>query len=64
MRELMLKWANADHSDKDCFVCVIMSHGEEGSVYGSDKSIELDQIINPFKLNKTLAGKDSTFLLL
>ena len=56
MRELMLKWANADHSDKDCFVCVIMSHGEEGSVYGSDKSIELDQIINPFKLNKTLAG--------
>lgn len=59
----MLKWANADHSDKDCFVCVIMSHGEEGFVYGADKAIELDQLINPFKLNKTLAGKPKLFFI-
>jgi len=31
-----------------------MSHGEEGAIFGVDKSIDLDQIINPFKLNKTI----------
>jgi len=40
-----------------------MSHGEEGSIYGVDKSIDLDQIINPFKLNKTLAGKPKLFFI-
>ncbi len=46
IRELIFKWSRADHTQMDCFVCVIMSHGEEGAIFGVDKSIDLDQIIN------------------
>jgi len=63
MREWLFKWARADHSNYDCFLCVIMSHGEEGVVYGVDKSIELDQLIQPFKSNRTLAGKPKLFFI-
>ncbi len=63
MRELLFKWARADHSDNDCFVCIIMTHGDEGVVYGVDKSIELDLLIQPFKQNKTLAGKPKLFFV-
>ena len=45
MRDLLFKMARADHSSVDCFVCVIMSHGDEGIVYGVDRPIEIDQLI-------------------
>jgi caspase 7 len=40
-----------------------MSHGDEGIVYGVDKAIEIDQLIQPFKQNRTLAGKPKIFIV-
>lgn len=62
MRTIMNNIAKMDHSNADCLVCVVMSHGENGIVYGVDGEIELDQLIKPFKYNKTLAGKPKLFL--
>jgi caspase 7 len=63
MRDLLLKYAKADHSDSDCFVCVLMSHGENGVIYGVDQEIEIERLIDPFKSNRTLAGKPKLFFI-
>ncbi|CAF0709543.1 unnamed protein product [Brachionus calyciflorus] len=63
IRELMLRYAKADHSDSDCFMTVIMSHGEDGVIYGIDKEIEIERLIQPFRLNRTLAGKPKLFFI-
>ncbi|XP_069471557.1 caspase-10-like [Ambystoma mexicanum] len=41
-----------DHSNMDCFVCCILSHGESGSVQGSD-----DQLVPIQKLTKYFTAK-------
>lgn len=63
MRQELFKAARADHSTADCFVCVILSHGDEGTVYAVDKALELDALIQPFKQNRTLAGKPKLFFI-
>lgn len=63
MRDFLKQQAKADHSQADCFLCVIMTHGENGVVYGVDREIELDQLIHPFKFNRTLAGKPKLFFV-
>lgn len=63
MRQELFKAARADHSAADCFVCVILSHGDEGTVYAVDKALELDALIQPFKQNRTLAGKPKLFFV-
>ena len=54
-----------DHSNNDCFVCVILSHGEEGYVWGHDDRIALNELIKPIKGNNctTLAGKPKIFFI-
>jgi len=63
MRDLLLRYAKADHSDSDCFLCVIMSHGENGVIYGIDQEIEIERLIDPFKANRTLSGKPKLFFI-
>ncbi len=54
-----------DHSDADCFVCVILSHGEEGSVYGTNGIIKLEKIFKNFKgdICPSLAEKPKIFFI-
>lgn len=61
----MKEVASEDHSDADCFVCAILSHGEERCVYGYDGAIEMDKLVAPLKGNacKTLAGKPKIFFI-
>lgn len=49
----------------DCFVCAILTHGEEGVVYGTDEKIEVKQLLEPFKGNncKGLVGKPKIFFI-
>jgi hypothetical protein len=61
MMELMEEAANLDHSDADCFGAMIMSHGEEGVVCGTDDSIEIETLISPFKNCPSLVGKPKLF---
>ena len=63
MRELLLKYAKTDHWDSDCFLCVLLSHGENGVIYAVDKELEIDALIQPFKFNRSLAGKPKLFFV-
>lgn len=63
MRDLLNKLARSDHSENDCFVCCILSHGEEGIIYGIDREVEIEQLISPFKLSRSLAGKPKLFFI-
>ena len=50
----------------DCFVCTILTHGENGKVYGSDdKPVEVKKLLDPFKGNncKSLVGKPKIFFI-
>nr|QLI42792.1 caspase-3-like protein [Onchidium reevesii] len=65
MKELFWDVSKYDHSRSDCFVCVILTHGEEGYVYGTDGKIPIDDLVYPFKGHncKTLAGKPKLFFI-
>ncbi|XP_018425527.1 PREDICTED: caspase-6 [Nanorana parkeri] len=56
--------ATSDHSDHDCFLCVFMSHGEDGHVFAYDGKIEIKELTSPFKGDKckSLAGKPKMFI--
>lgn len=63
MMKLMLEASQVNHGDNDCFACVILSHGEEGEIYGRDGKISIDDLVAPFKGDqcKSLAGKPKLF---
>ncbi|XP_040185070.1 caspase-6 isoform X2 [Rana temporaria] len=56
--------ATSDHSDADCFLCVFLSHGENGQIYAHDCAIEVKDLTSPFKGDKcpSLAGKPKIFI--
>ncbi|KAL8602787.1 hypothetical protein ACOMHN_055170 [Nucella lapillus] len=65
MESVLTKMGKSDHTNADCFACAILSHGEEGYVYGSDGRIEIDKLVAPFKGHKcrSLAGKPKIFFI-
>lgn len=67
MVQVLYKAANDDELNlqSDCFVCAILSHGEEGVVYGIDDKVELKILLDPFKGNncKGLVGKPKIFFI-
>ncbi|KAK3585454.1 hypothetical protein CHS0354_003301 [Potamilus streckersoni] len=65
MMDILVQAAQFDHSDADCFVCVLLSHGEEGIIFGVDGPLEIKNIFNLFKGQncRTLAGKPKLFFI-
>lgn len=61
----MFSASKEDHSDADCFACAILSHGNEGHVYGTNAEIEIKSLLDNFKGNKcrTLVGKPKLFFI-
>jgi len=61
----MLAVSREDHSDADCFICVILSHGEEGIIYGTNGTLKLQYLIEMFKGDRcpSLAGKPKLFFI-
>ena len=61
----LLTVAEEDHSDADCFVCVILSHGVDGYIYGYNGRVTLDSIFKNFKGDAcpSLAGKPELFFV-
>lgn len=59
------KAAELDHRDNDCFTCAILSHGEDGFIWGIDRMIPINDLMEPFKGNKclSLAGKPKIFFI-
>jgi len=54
-----------DLGEFSIFICIILSHGDEGIIYGTDTFIHLDKIINLFKGDKckALRGRPKLFFI-
>ena len=57
--------ARDDHSDADCFVCCVTSHGEQDTLWAKDEKYYIESIFLPFKADNciTLAGKPKIFFI-
>lgn len=65
MKKKMLTVSKADHSNFASFVCVLLSHGDEGVIYGTDGFEKLDVLVSCFKGTKckSLVGKPKLFFI-
>ncbi len=54
-----------DHSDSSCFACILLSHGEEGMIYGTDEAMPIKSMTSLFKgdMCKSLVGKPKLFFI-
>lgn len=53
--------ATYNHSNYDAFIFSILTHGEEGVIYGTDGTLTIKEITSEFKYSATLAGKPKLF---
>jgi caspase 7 len=54
--------SSVDHSNSDCFLCVVMSHGNEDKIVTSDnKVMSLEEIMAPIKSCASLSDKPKLF---
>ena len=53
--------ATLNHSGYDAFIFSILTHGEEGLLYGTDDTISTRDLTSVFKDATTLAGKPKMF---
>ncbi|KAM9850556.1 caspase-8 isoform 2-T2 [Aulostomus maculatus] len=66
MLYLIQELSNRDHSQADCLVCCILSHGKLGCVHGVDgRTVELKQLMEPFNGSqcRSLAEKPKLFFI-
>ncbi|XP_053185165.1 caspase-8 isoform X1 [Scomber japonicus] len=66
MQSIMKDLARQNHSQNDCLVCFILSHGQEQSVYGVDgHTVEVQHLMDPFNgsLCSSLANKPKMFFI-
>lgn len=67
MVQVLHKAASDDdfNLQSDCFVCAILTHGEEGVAYGTDDKVEVKILLEPFKGNNSrgLVGKPKIFFI-
>lgn len=57
--------SRADHSDHDCILISILSHGEMGYIYAKDTHYKLESIWSYFTASRcpSLAGKPKLFFI-
>jgi caspase 7 len=54
--------ADEDHTNSDCFLCVVISHDFEHKIMASDREeISLEEIMKPIKSCKSLENKPKLF---
>ncbi|UYV83648.1 CASP7 [Cordylochernes scorpioides] len=65
MRMVLESEGKADHSERDCFACCILSHGDRGVIYGTDGKMMTDLVFSPFLGDAcpSLAGKPKMFFI-
>ncbi|XP_028303469.1 caspase-3a [Gouania willdenowi] len=65
MKQVLLAASKEDHSHSASFVCVLLSHGDEGVFFGTDGSVELKYLTSLFRGDrcKTLVGKPKLFFI-
>lgn len=57
--------AEENHKDADCFACVILSHGDDGVIYGTNGTMRIDRLTANFKgdICTDLRGKPKLFFI-
>ena len=57
--------ASEDHSDRDCLLIALMSHGDDGILYARDQQYKPERLWSYFTSDKcpTLAGKPKLFFI-
>ncbi|CAI9623940.1 unnamed protein product [Staurois parvus] len=65
MRGLLQDEADSNHRDSACFACILLSHGEEGQIYGKDGLIPIKTLTTLFRGDKceSLVGKPKLFFI-
>ncbi|XP_067928114.1 caspase-7-like isoform X2 [Watersipora subatra] len=63
MLSVMTQASQVDYRDRDCVFVAILSHGEEGMVYGTDKPVSYEDLLKPFKDSQSLVGKPKIFVI-
>ncbi|XP_058653092.1 caspase-3b isoform X3 [Onychostoma macrolepis] len=65
MRDLLTKVSKEDHSQSAMFACVLLSHGEDGMIFGTDDCIEVKELFALFRGDrcKSLVGKPKLFFI-
>ncbi|XP_038568991.1 caspase-3a [Micropterus salmoides] len=65
MKLVLTSVSKEDHSCHASFVCVLLSHGDEGVFFGTDGSIELKYLTSLFRGDrcKSLVGKPKLFFI-
>ncbi|XP_019946087.2 caspase-3-like [Paralichthys olivaceus] len=65
MKTLLSNVSREDHSSSASFVCVLLSHGDEGVIYGTDGCERLENLTRNFKGDrcKSLVGKPKLFFI-
>ncbi|XP_012369631.1 caspase-3-like [Octodon degus] len=63
--ELLYNVSKEDHSKRSSFICVILSHGEEGIIFGTNRPVDLKRLTKFFRgdLCRSLAGKPKLFII-
>lgn len=65
VKKILKELAAFDHSDMDCFACIVLTHGDHGHLYAADGRYPIDLLFSAFLGNncKTLAGKPKLFFI-
>ena len=64
LESVMQEQATIDHRNSDCFLCVIMSHGNQERIVTSDnEEISFEQIMAPIKTCASLVNKPKLFFI-
>jgi len=62
IERVLQEQADVDHSKSDCFLCVIMSHGNEDKIVTRDNlEMSYKEIMEPIKMCKSLKDKPKLF---
>ncbi|XP_008068978.1 caspase-8 [Carlito syrichta] len=64
--EILKFYQSTDHSNKDCFICCILSHGDKGIIYGTDgQEVSIYNLTSYFTGLRcpSLAGKPKLFFI-
>ena len=51
-----------NHTDCDCFAVAVLTHGDDGQLYGTDGIVDINNFLDPIKNCQSLAGKPKIFI--
>lgn len=65
IKETLKQISHLDHSDNDCFVCFVLTHGDHGNLYAHDGRYAIEHLFNSFLADRcvTLVGKPKLFFI-